>query len=293
MAWTSASAQVPPQDAAPLKEHIIHNAHNFPLNAIVSEQGMGLRGVSRPSPGATTWGSDQGLSVWRTNEPGIILSVSKATRFREVDAASARRKCVEALVARADNMLFFQSGLARSEEPRADRPMDHAVVLSERMRDPTDRRSILMECIVEPERSEAVFTITHRVSPAERMRAFERQSEHNIAEIIQRTRPVYRLSSGETGRLRVLRLHGCSFIFVVAAPPREAVIREIKFDLAGTGRLGIRLDRDVTLFGGDRAASMTIDMGPLVQSDRTRLAGLLTMIGERCEAVRAGAGPAG
>ena len=289
-AGSAASAQVTPAPPeAPARDHSIHNAHNFPLNAGMTENGMELRGVARSSTDSATWQSGDGLSVWRTNLPqGVILSVSKSTTFRGPDAVAAWRQCADRLAQRAAYLAEFHHRLTRTEAPRGDRPFDIAVILSERMAEADDRRSILLECVVQPERSEAVLTISYRVSPAERWRALEQLWAHTIAEVVERARPRYRLGSGESGTLAMFRAYGCVFIFDASDANPQANTGYFRFDLTRAGRVAAPSSDEVTVIAGEEGPStLTVDARSLTETDRTILTGLLQVIGRRCEAARA------
>lgn len=290
IAGGNASAQVPPpgQERAPAREHSIHNAHNFPLNAGMTENGMELRGVARTSPDSATWRSDDGLSVSRTNQPqGVVLSVSRSTTFREPDAVAAWRKCADTLAEQAAHLAIFHHGLVRSEAPRSDRPFDIAVILSEPMADPNDRRSIMLECVVQPERPEAILTISYRVSPAERGRALERQWVHRIADVVQRTHPRYRLGSGESGTLAMFRAYDCLFVFDASDANPQQNTGYFNFDLTRAGRIVASSADEVAVIAGAGSRSiLTIDARSLAEADRIILTGLLQIIGRRCEAAR-------
>jgi hypothetical protein len=259
----------------------------------MTENGMELRGVARASPNSVTWRSVEGhsihgLSVWRTNMPqGVVVSVSRLTTFREADAAAAWRKCVDTLGRHASYLAVFHNGLIRTDAPGSPRPFNLAVVLSERLTDPDERRSIMLECVAQ--RAEAVFTVTYRVSPAERWEALERQWAHAVAGVVQRTRPHYRLGSGETGTLATFRLYGCQFHFDASDADPQAGTGYFRFDLTRSGRVATRAAHEVSVIGeeGDRSM-LTIDAGPLARADRILLTDLLRILGRRCEAARAG-----
>jgi hypothetical protein len=286
----NAAAQVPPAlPAAPARDHSIHNAHNFPLNAGMTENGMELRGVARTPADPSVWRSNDGLSVWRTNVPqGVVLSVSQSTVFRERDVVAAWRRCADTLARQAAYLADFHHGLVRSEPPRSDRPFDIAIVLTEPMADPGDRRSIALECVVEPERPEAVLTISYRASPTERRRALERVWVEAVAEVVQRTRPRYRLGSGETGTLAMFRAYDCLFVFEASDADPQRNRGYFHFDLAQAGRVSASAADEVSIVAHvPRPLSLTIDARSLAEADRTRLTGLLQILGRRCEAARA------